>query len=82
MSTIYSLGAGNEDEQSIQERMRQEINPKTGKPLYTPALGFSLLIFYAFALQCMSTIAIVYRETKTWKLPLIQFLYFTILLFV
>jgi ferrous iron transport protein B len=52
MSTIYSLGGEVEDENAtIKNRMRAEINPATGKPLYDMALGFSLLIFYAFAMQ-------------------------------
>jgi ferrous iron transport protein B len=50
--------------------------------LYDAALGFSLLIFYAFAMQCMSTLATTYRETKSWKYPAIQFLYMTTLAYL
>ena len=83
MSTIYSLGGEVEDENAtIKNRMRAEINPVTGKPLYDLALGFSLLIFYAFAMQCMSTLATTYRETKSWKYPLIQFSYMTALAYL
>ena len=83
MSTIYSLGGEVEDENAtIKNRMRAEINPVTGKPLYDMALGFSLLIFYAFAMQCMSTLATTYRETKSWKYPLIQFGYMTALAYL
>ncbi len=83
MSTIYSLGGEVEDENAtIKNRMRAEINPATGKPLYDAALGFSLLIFYAFAMQCMSTLATTYRETKSWKYPLIQFGYMTTLAYL
>jgi ferrous iron transport protein B len=82
MSTIYSIGEGTDDENTIKERMKEEINPDTGKPFYTPALAFSLLIFYAFAMQCMSTLAVVYRETKGWKWPVIQFVYMTGLAYV
>jgi hypothetical protein len=72
-----------EDENAtIKNRMRAEINPATGKPLYDMALGFSLLIFYAFAMQCMSTLATTYRETKSWKYPLIQFSYMTALAYL
>jgi ferrous iron transport protein B len=46
-----------------------------GTPVYTLATGLSLLIFYAFAMQCMSTLAIVKRETRSWKYPIIQFAY-------
>jgi ferrous iron transport protein B len=66
MSTIY----GTVD---LQTRMKQERDPQTGKPVYTLATGISLMLFYAFALQCMSTIAVVRRETKSWKWPIIQF---------
>lgn len=83
MSTIYSMGGEVDDENAtIKNRMRAEINPATGKPMYDVALGFSLLIFYAFAMQCMSTLATTYRETKSWKYPLIQFGYMTALAYL
>ena len=83
MSTIYSLGGEIDNENAtIKNRMRAEINPQTGKPMYDMALGFSLLIFYAFAMQCMSTLATTYRETKSWKYPLIQFGYMTALAYL
>jgi ferrous iron transport protein B len=81
IATIYSLG-GTEDEQTIKGRLRSEINPKTGGPRYTPAVGLSLLVFYTFAMQCMSTLAVVKRETKGWKWPLIQLAYMTALAYV
>lgn len=74
MATLYS--ADNKDNsQSIREKMSVAINPATGKLEYTAAVGFSLMLFYAFAMQCMSTLAVVYRETKSIKWPIIQFLY-------
>lgn len=76
MSTVYSLGEVDvEDEQqknSLLDRMRSEINRNTGEPAYNFATGISLLLFYAFAMQCMSTIAIVKKETNSWKWTLIQ----------
>jgi ferrous iron transport protein B len=81
MATIYSIGS-NEDQTTIKIRMKQEINPETGGPRFTPAVGFSLLIFYLFAMQCMSTIAVVYRETKGWKWPIIQLVYMTGLAYI
>lgn len=76
MATIYSIGsAGEEDENTIKSRMQAEVNPETGEARFTPAVGLSLLVFYTFAMQCMSTIAVVYRETKGWKWPLIQLAY-------
>ena len=81
MATIYS--AGNSDNtKSIRQKMRSEINPVTGLPQFSVAVGFSLLIFYAFAMQCMSTLAVVYRETKHWKWPLIQFLFMGALAYI
>jgi ferrous iron transport protein B len=79
MSTIYSIGADMENESTIVERMKAEVNPKTGAKMYTPALAMSLLIFYVFAMQCMSTIAVVYRETKSWIWPAAQLVYMTAL---
>ena len=81
MATIYS--AGNTDNtQSIREKMQAEKDPETGKPKYSIAVGFSLMIFYAFAMQCMSTLAVVYRETKSWKWPTIQFFFMGALAYV
>ncbi|MGL4596509.1 MAG: nucleoside recognition domain-containing protein, partial [Bacteroidia bacterium] len=75
MATIYSSGGDEENMQPIRERLKTERNPRTGELVYTPATGASLLMFYVFALQCMSTIAVVKRETHGWKWPLIQFFY-------
>lgn len=81
MATIYSIG-NDDDQTTIKNRMREEINPETGGSRFTPAVGFSLLVFYTFAMQCMSTIAIVYRETNGWKWPLIQLVYMSTLAYV
>jgi ferrous iron transport protein B len=77
MSTLYSVGDDDENFNSVREKMHAEINPETGKPVFTMPVVLSLLIFYAFALQCISTIAVVRRETNGWKWPLIQFLLMT-----
>jgi ferrous iron transport protein B len=83
MSTIYSIGnVSDDDDETIKSRMKAEINPDTGGPRFTPAVGLSLLVFYTFAMQCMSTLAIVYRETRGWKWPLIQLTYMTALAYV
>jgi ferrous iron transport protein B len=78
IATIYSLGSV-DDNVTIMDRLRDEVDPETGGPRFTPAVGFSLLVFYTFAMQCMSTLAVVYRETKGWKWPLLQLLYMTAL---
>lgn len=70
LATIYSVGS--EEEETIKNRMAGEVNPVLGGPLFNLASGISLLLFYAFAMQCMSTLAIVKRETNTWKWPLLQ----------
>ncbi|HEU5293043.1 MAG TPA: ferrous iron transport protein B [Cyclobacteriaceae bacterium] len=81
MATIYSIGS-TDDQTTIKVRMKDETNPETGGPRFTPAVGFSLLVFYTFALQCMSTIAVVYRETKGWKWPMIQLAYMSVLAYL
>jgi ferrous iron transport protein B len=80
MSTIYSVG--DNDIQSIQTRLSDLKNPETGEVFFTPAVGISLMLFYAFAMQCMSTVVIVYRETKHWKWPVIQFLYMGVMAYL
>lgn len=75
MATIYSVGSHGEEENTIKEKMKNEVNSITGKPIYTFASGISLLLFYAFAMQCMSTLAIVKKETNSWKWPIIQLLF-------
>ncbi len=77
MATIYSVDGGDEDTSTIRARMLASVNSRTGLPVYTFATGISLMLFYAFAMQCMSTVAIVYRETKGWKWPVIQLVYMT-----
>ncbi len=81
IATIYSLGSS-EDQLTIKTRLRSEINPETGGPRYTTAVGLSLLVFYTLAMQCMSTLAVVKRETKGWKWPAIQLAYMTALAYL
>jgi ferrous iron transport protein B len=82
MSTIYSAGADNKEELTVRDKMINEINPDTGQPRYTVAVGWSLMLFYAFAMQCMSTLAVVKRETNGWKWPIIQFVYMGVLAYL
>jgi len=81
MATIYSIGSDSH-ESSVKHRMSEEINYETGEKMYTPATSWSLLIFYVFALQCISTLAITKKETRSWKWPVIQFLYLGILAYL
>jgi len=74
MATLYSVGDDDAANATLRDKMRAARRPD-GTPVYTLASGLSLLIFYVFAMQCMSTMAIVKRETRSWKMPLIQFTY-------
>ena len=81
MATIYSIGT-DDDQITIKNRMREEVNPEAGGPRFTLPVAFSLLVFYTFAMQCMSTVAIVYRETNGWKWPIIQLIYMSALAYI
>lgn len=82
MATIYSVEADDAHMESVREKMASARNPETGMPVFTVAVAFSLMVFYAFAMQCISTIAVVYRETKSWTWPAIQFAYMTTLAYL
>ena len=79
MATIYSVEGSAEKMESVQQKMKTAKNPETGQPVFSLAVAFSLMMFYAFAMQCASTVAVVYRETKNWRWPAIQFAYMTVL---
>lgn len=81
MATIYSVGQ-EEAEIGVKQQMANDVDLETGNPRYTLAVAVSLLIFYALAMQCMSTLAVVYRETKGWKWPIIQFVFMTGLAYI
>ncbi len=81
MATLYSVGSDAENEDTLRNKMRGATRAD-GTPVYTLGTGISLLIFYVFAMQCMSTLAIVYRETRSWQLPAIQFAYMFALAYV
>lgn len=71
IATIYAVGDDSETSRSLLDKMRSEKHAD-GTPVYSLATGVSLMIFYVFAMQCMATLAVVKRETKSWKWPLIQ----------
>jgi ferrous iron transport protein B len=75
LATIYSVGSHSEEETTIKNRMAAEVQPETGKKIFNFATGISLLLFYAFAMQCISTLAIVKKETNSWKWPIIQLVF-------
>lgn len=75
ISTLYSIGK-DADNLTIKQKMQQEKNAD-GQPVFTMAVALSLVLFYLFAMQCISTLAAVHRETKSYKWPIIQFAYMT-----
>lgn len=81
MATIYSVGS-TDDELSLRDRMRTEVREDTGQPFYDLATALSLLIFYVFAMQCMSTLAVTYKETQSWVWPAVQLFYMTGLAYI
>ena len=75
LATIYSVGSHSEEESTIKNKMAAEVHPETGNKIFNFATGISLLLFYAFAMQCISTLAIVKKETNSWKWPIIQLVF-------
>lgn len=80
LATIYSVGS--DEEETIKNRMAAEVNEDNNRPLFNLASGISLLLFYAFAMQCMSTLAIVKRETNTWKWPMAQLVFMSVFAYI
>jgi ferrous iron transport protein B len=76
MATLYSVGDKDQGSLLLKEKMKTAVRPD-GKPVFNLATGLSLMIFYLFAMQCMSTLAVVKRETRSWKWPIIQLIYMT-----
>jgi ferrous iron transport protein B len=81
MATLYSVGDQDDNSLRLRDKMKAA-RKEDGTPVYTLAAGLSLMIFYVFAMQCMSTLAVVKRETKSWKWPIIQLIYMTGLAYV
>jgi ferrous iron transport protein B len=78
MGIVYGVGASDEETAPLRERMKKETRAD-GKPVYTPLAGLSLMVFFALACQCMSTLAVVRRETRSWRWPALLFAYMTAL---
>jgi len=81
MATLYSVGEDDQNSLKLQDKLKAATRPD-GSKLYTLATGISLMLFYLFAMQCMSTLAVVRRETRSWKWPLIQLVYMTGLAYI
>lgn len=83
VGTMATLFQSSEDNtQGIIEKMQAVKNPKTGKPLYGLPYALSLIVFYAFALQCMSTMAVMKRETGSWTWPIALFLIYGVIAYI
>ncbi len=82
MATLYSVGEGADEHSSTLRDKMQAAVRSDGTPVYTLGTGVSLMVFYVLAMQCMSTLAVVKRETGSWKWPIIQFVYMTVLAYV
>nr|BCW99991.1 MAG: ferrous iron transport protein B [Bacteroidota bacterium] len=82
MATIYSVGDAEEDAPTLRQRLREARDPETGRPAYDWLVGLCVMIFFALACQCMSTVAVVRRETGSWKWPLVLLLYMNTLAYV
>lgn len=81
MATLYSVGDATDTDNTLRQKMKAAVR-EDGTKVYSLATGISLMIFYVFAMQCMSTLAIVKRETRSWKWPAIQLLYMTGLAYI
>lgn len=81
LNTIYSV-QDQESELSLQNKLQRDVDSETGEPIYNVWTALSLMVFFALAMQCMSTIAIVKRETNSWKWPAVMFTYMTTLAYM
>ena len=70
MATVFNLGSGERDVQPLRKILREAVDTRTGKLAYSPLTGISLMVFYVLACQCMSTLAVVRRETNSWRWPI------------
>ena len=81
LSVVYNVGGDSENTASLAEVMKSE-RRDDGRKTYTPLTGLTLMVFYVFAMQCVSTVAVVRRETNSWKWPLFQTVYMTSLAWI
>ena len=82
MGTVYSVDNAESGQADLQQRMRADRDPTTGAPVFSPLLAIALMVYYVLAMQCISTLAIVRRETNGWKWPMFQLGYMTVLAWV
>ncbi|MBI2428027.1 MAG: hypothetical protein HYV29_04405 [Ignavibacteriales bacterium] len=82
LGTIYNVENADDSSISLREQMQKDIDPATGLPTFTALTALCIMVYYVLAMQCMSTIAVVKRETNGWKWPVFQFSYMTLLAYV
>ncbi len=82
LATIYAIGDDEEDNDRLMDKMRKDVRWDDGTPVYTLASGSALLVFYAFAMQCLATFAVVHRETQSWRWPIFQLVYMGVLAYL
>ncbi len=82
LATLYNVEDEGDGFVGITEALKNEVNPVTGLPKYTPLVALSIMVFYVYAAQCMATFAIVKNETNSWKWPLIMIVYMTGLAYI
>ena len=82
MATIYNVENAADDMVQLSDAMKNDMNPSTGLPVFTPLVAVSLMVFYVYAAQCMATFAIIRRETNTWKWPLFMIAYMNVLAYL
>ena len=82
MGVVYGAGSDvDAGSGTLRDKIRAE-RKVDGTPVYTPLMGFTLMIFFALSCQCMSTLAVVYRETRSWRWPVFMFTYMTALAYI
>ena len=82
MATIYNVENAADEMVQLSDAMKNDLNPSTGLPVFTPLVAVSLMVFYVYAAQCMATFAIIRRETNTWKWPLFMIAYMNVLAYL
>ena len=82
LSTIYNVEDDGDDMINLKDAMKNDINPKTGKNVFTPLVAVSIMVFFVYAAQCVATFAIVRTETNTWKWPMFMIGYMTALAYL
>jgi ferrous iron transport protein B len=82
VSTLAQIYAATDEDSSLRQAIRADVDPRSGLPVFTPATVAALLVFFVFALQCLSTIAVMRRETNSWRWPAFAFAYLLALAYV